>query len=81
MKSFGESTNVVHVSKHRVATKFNGEFIYKSKESILDDDGVSGLNITPHLLNPLVPFKISLIVESCVTFVVHPSLKYGVTKP
>jgi hypothetical protein len=81
MRSLGESINVVHVSKNSVATKFNGEPIFKSKKSVLDDDGVGGLSITPHLLNPLVPLKVSFIVESCVTFVVHLSFKYGVTKP
>jgi hypothetical protein len=81
MRSLGEFIHVIHVSKNSVATKFNGEPIFKSKESSLDDDGVGGLSITPHLLNPLIPFKISLIVESCVTFVVHPNFKYGATKP
>jgi hypothetical protein len=42
---------------------------------------VDGLNFTPHLVNPLVPLKVSLIMKSCAIFMVNPNFKYGVTKP
>jgi len=45
-----------------------------------NDDGV-GLNFTPHLINPLIPFKVSLVTKSCVIFMVNPNFKSMVTKP
>jgi hypothetical protein len=38
----------------------------KYKESLSNDDGnVGGLNHTPHLVTPLLLFKISLVTKSC----------------
>jgi len=69
-------------------TKFDGEPIFEFEESppplpppLNEDDGnVGGLNFTPYLPNPLVPLKVSLIMESCVTFMVNLNPKLGVTK-
>ncbi len=60
-----------------VVTKFKGELVFKFKESPLDvnDGNVGGQNLTPHLINPLVPLKISFILISCVTFVVTFNFK------
>jgi hypothetical protein len=47
-------------------TNHEGELALKYVESPLDvDDGsVGDLNFTPHCVNPLIPFKISPIIES-----------------
>ncbi len=47
-------------------------FVSKFEESPLDDDedGVGGLNCTPHLVNPLITTSLSF--ESCVTSMMNP---------
>ncbi len=64
-------------------TKLGDELVFKSKKSPPNgnDGNVGGLNFTPRLVNPLVPLKLSLIMESCAIFMVNPNFKYGVIKP
>ncbi len=49
-----------------VMTKLNGEIFSKFEKSTpYEDDGnVGGLNVTPYLITPLIPFKISLVKQS-----------------
>ncbi len=56
-----------------VMTRFCGELVFGSQKSPLDecDGGVGGLKFTPHLISPLIPFKIFPITKSCVISVIH----------
>jgi len=51
-----------------LTTKLEGEPISKVKKFHKMQMMVGGLNPTPHLINPHVPHKISLVIESCVTY-------------
>jgi hypothetical protein len=59
-----------------VMAKFNGEIVSKFEKSTpYEDDGnVGGLNVTPYLITPLLPFKVSLVMESCVTSMLNPKI-------
>jgi len=59
-----------------VVTNFKGELLFEYKDSSLseNDGGLGGLNHTPDLVKPLVFFKISFILESCVIFVMNITL-------
>lgn len=62
-----------------VVTKFKGELVFKFKfrefPPNVNDGSAGGQNLAPHLINPLVPLKISLILTSCVTSVVTFNFK------
>ncbi len=63
-----------------VVIKFGSEHVFEYMESLLDanDDGASALNFTFHLINPLVPLKVSFVIEYCVTSIMNPNFKYMV---
>jgi hypothetical protein len=56
-----------------VVIKFGSEHVLESMEFLLDanDDGASALNLTLHLINPLVPLKISFVIKYCVTSIMN----------
>jgi len=56
-----------------VVTNLRGELLFEYEDSPLreDDGGVGGFNHTVDLVKPLVLFKISFILESCVVFVMN----------
>jgi hypothetical protein len=62
--------------------KFDGELVFELEESLQDEiDGrVGGLNLTPHQVNQLVSFKVSLVIKFCVTSMMTPNLKCKVIK-
>ncbi len=49
-----------------VMTKLNGDIVSKFEKSppYEDDGNAGGLNVTPYLITPLIPFKISFIKQS-----------------
>ncbi len=59
-----------------VMTKLGDEPIFKSKKSPQMEMMVMWVVWTspPHLVNPLVPFKLSFIMESCAIFMVNLAL-------
>jgi hypothetical protein len=65
-----------------VVTNLRCELLFEYEDSPLDEDdgGVGGFNHTPHLVKPLVPFKVSLILESWVIFVMNITPKPLVEK-
>jgi hypothetical protein len=64
-----------------VVTNLRGELLFEYKDFPLGEDGgVGGFNHTPDLVKPLVLFKISLILESCVIFVINITPKPLVEK-
>jgi hypothetical protein len=56
-----------------VVTNLRGELLFEYEDSPLgeDDGGVGGFNHTPHLVKPLVLFKMSFILQFCVIFVMN----------
>jgi hypothetical protein len=59
---------------NNVIIKLDGELIFEFEESPQDEnDGrVGGLSLTTLQINQLIPFKMSLIIKFCVTFMVTP---------
>jgi hypothetical protein len=57
--------------------KLDGALVFEFEESPQNEiDGrVGGLNLTPHQVNQLVPFKMSLVIKFCVTSMVTPNPK------
>jgi hypothetical protein len=62
--------------------KFDGELVFEFEEYPQNEiDGrVGGLNLTPHQVNQLVPFKVSFVIKFCVTSVMTPNPKCKVMK-
>lgn len=62
--------------------KLDGELAFEFEESPRDEnDGrMGGLNLTPHQVNQLEPFKVSLVIKFSVTSVVTFNSKCKVIK-
>jgi hypothetical protein len=62
--------------------KLDGELVFEFEESPWDeiDSRVGALNLTPHQVKQLIPFKVSFVIKFCVTFVMTPNPKCKVIK-